>query len=398
MADVRPNPDIQLSGFAGYTAPAPVTDGSRVSARFSRFGDLFTSLVDPDYNTMLDIDMFGGLESSSRQTMIGGQWGDIGPWPPVYALFTTGSGSGTPTAGEYQIATGTTSASTAMVNTASATTGEVFRLTSGAEYTFGCISRFADTGTANNVRRIGMFTVSGTTPQDGYAFELNGTTFQIATYKAGVATTVASGSFSRNSTAPFTIDTNYHRYEITFHHSDIAFSIDGVVRHILSGIGISTPRTAATNLPINVSNINGAITTNVVMAVLCAWLTRKGSIRYTDIPYFPINKVVQYTTTQTSAVVLAPTSGRRLVITSAQIQVGGTTAGTMQLYFGSGSYGRGTSNTIFDGEWAPSATSKPGIILVSPPHGWKGLINDSLRVTTSAAINPLTVNVWGYEE
>jgi hypothetical protein len=49
---------------------------------------------------------------------------------------------------------------------------------------------------------------------------------------------------------------------------------------------------------------------------------------------------------------------------------------------------------IFDGEFAPSATSKPGVVMQGPFISATN--GDDILVTTSAAINPLTVTVWYY--
>jgi hypothetical protein len=112
-----------------------------------------------------------------------------------------------------------------------------------------------------------------------------------------------------------------------------------------------------------------------------------------------LTETAQYTTTQTGVALVTPTSGKRLVVVAYQIQVGGTTAGTMQLWFESANadttYTRGTDHAIFDGEFAPSATLKPGVVQSGL---WIGQgVDFDLRVTDSAAINPLTVTVWYYE-
>lgn len=116
-------------------------------------------------------------------------------------------------------------------------------------------------------------------------------------------------------------------------------------------------------------------------------------------PYTMTGKTAQYTTTQTGVALWTPTSGKRLVIQNYQIQVGGTTAGTMQLWFGASAdttYSRGTDLALFDGEFAPSATLKPGV--VQSGGMWiASAVDHILRVTDSAAINPLTVTIWGYE-
>lgn len=110
------------------------------------------------------------------------------------------------------------------------------------------------------------------------------------------------------------------------------------------------------------------------------------------------NKVVQTTTTQTGSDVWTPASGKKICITSYQIQAGGTTAGTIQVWFGANAdttYTRGTDLAIFDGEFAPSATLKPGVV---QSGCWPSQTADhEVHLTTSAAINPLTVNLWGYE-
>jgi len=140
--------------------------------------------------------------------------------------------------------------------------------------------------------------------------------------------------------------------------------------------------------------------------VVNVWANRSGALVTAQLPhlgrvgdpYTHTAKTVQYTSTQTGAAVWTPGSGKKLVITAFQIQAGGTTAGTMQLWFGASgdtSYTRGTDLAIFDGEFAPSTTLKPGVVQTGL---WIASAADHvLRVTDSAAINPLTVTVWGYE-
>jgi len=112
-----------------------------------------------------------------------------------------------------------------------------------------------------------------------------------------------------------------------------------------------------------------------------------------------LNKVAQYTTTQTGTALWTPASGKRIVVTILQIQAGGTTAGTVQVWYGASgdtTYTRGTDYALFDGEFAPSSTLKPGVIMM-PGVFLADAADRVLRVTDSAAINPLTVNAWGYE-
>lgn len=112
-----------------------------------------------------------------------------------------------------------------------------------------------------------------------------------------------------------------------------------------------------------------------------------------------VKKTVTATTAQTGTAVITPTSGKTLTITYIQIQIGGTTAGTVQVWFGASgdtTYTIGTDPAIFDGEFAPSATLKPGFT-ASFAEGWtSGTANDLLRYTTSAAMT-ITITAWGYE-
>ncbi|GEM_PF-2425874 len=111
------------------------------------------------------------------------------------------------------------------------------------------------------------------------------------------------------------------------------------------------------------------------------------------------NRTAQYATAQTGVALWTPAAGRAVVITSMQIQVGGTTAGTLQVWFGGAAdttYTRGTDFPIFDGEFAPSATNRPGVY-VTFPVPVRGTTDFVLRVTSTGPLNPLTVSVWGFE-
>jgi hypothetical protein len=106
----------------------------------------------------------------------------------------------------------------------------------------------------------------------------------------------------------------------------------------------------------------------------------------------------QYATAQTGTALWTPASGRAVVVTSMHIQSGGTTAGTCIVWFGASgdtTYTRGTDPAIFDGEWAPSATNKPGIAMAFPTP-IRGTADHILRVTTTNA-QTVTITVWGYE-
>jgi hypothetical protein len=111
-----------------------------------------------------------------------------------------------------------------------------------------------------------------------------------------------------------------------------------------------------------------------------------------------VNKTVTQTTAQTGLAVWTPAAGKAVVITSLQIQSYGATAGTAIVWFGGSAdttYTRGTDFPIFDGEFAPSATNKPGVY-VTFPTPVRGTADFVLRLTTTNA-QSITVSVWGYE-
>jgi len=109
-------------------------------------------------------------------------------------------------------------------------------------------------------------------------------------------------------------------------------------------------------------------------------------------------KCATYVAAQTGTALWTPAAGRAVCVTAIQIQSYGTTAGTCIVWFGGSAdttYTRGTDAAVFDGEFAPSATSKPGVYIAHQVHP-RGAADFVLRVTTTNA-QSVTVNVWGYE-
>lgn len=139
---------------------------------------------------------------------------------------------------------------------------------------FNSAVRFNDTGSAGNIRRIGVFTVSGITPQNGFYFELNGTDFRAVHANAGATTATASGSWSEVATAPFTLDTNYHSLEIRYTANTALFYVDNVLRHRVSGTNAAI--TATLNFPITINSVNTSGATNRLIAVRNCGIGRFG--------------------------------------------------------------------------------------------------------------------------
>ena len=131
------------------------------------------------------------------------------------------------------------------------------------------------------------------------------------------------------------------------------------------------------------------------------WTNRNGAQMVSTAPHIGLNsdpwnlvhEAAQYTSAQTSTVLVAGGASEKVVVTKVQIQSYGTTAGTCILYFGTGAYSRGTNRAIFDGEFAPSATLKPGVIMDGPFIA--GTNGDDVLVTTTNA-QSVTISIWFY--
>jgi hypothetical protein len=115
--------------------------------------------------------------------------------------------------------------------------------------------------------------------------------------------------------------------------------------------------------------------------------------------YTPVHKDFTATTAQTGAAIWTPASGKKFVVTDITITTGGTTSGEVNLWQGASgdtTYTVNTDPTIFRGEFAPSANSKPGAIKQFRTPYVSTTADHILRITTSAAIT-VYVQVEGYE-
>jgi hypothetical protein len=105
------------------------------------------------------------------------------------------------------------------------------------------------------------------------------------------------------------------------------------------------------------------------------------------------------TTTATGALFLPATAGKRIAVTDLTITAGGTTAGVVTIYEAAAAgtiYTQNTSPAIFRGEFAPSTTSRPGVVKTFNVPYTSNTIGGVLMVSSSAAINPLYVQMNGY--
>jgi hypothetical protein len=116
-------------------------------------------------------------------------------------------------------------------------------------------------------------------------------------------------------------------------------------------------------------------------------------------PAMQVHKGVNYTTTQTGAVIWDPTAGMRIAITSIVIGSYGTTAARLILWFGDNAdtaYTAGTDQLVLAASYAPSSTSKPGTVFTPAVPIFCTTANRELHVTTDAGLS-VDIAVEGYE-
>lgn len=119
-----------------------------------------------------------------------------------------------------------------------------------------------------------------------------------------------------------------------------------------------------------------------------------GDVDVLSLPALTVDKGIQwshysneYTTTQTSTDLVALSGSTKFYIGRLTIGTGGTTAGLVTVYFGTGAYSAGTSKTVFRGNFAPSSTVYPGVVIGNGSAPFCiSAAGDALKITTSAGI------------
>ena len=129
-----------------------------------------------------------------------------------------------------------------------------------------------DSAIANNTRIWGMF--DGT---DGAWFELTGTTMNIVT-KAWASSAIKVPTASWNVDTSFTMDTNFHWYEIRCWYESYHFYIDWNLVHEISISGSATLPSNTLTLPVYLQNINSGNTTTKDMSFVLASIYRLGKL------------------------------------------------------------------------------------------------------------------------
>ncbi len=259
---------VKVGGKANAVAPSPVASGQRVDAWNDTYGRRVVSDFDPELALATGITSYRERIVSPRYTILSDSIAD--GMATFWTQTNANGGSTVVSAGEGSVQSGTSATGSAQVSSTipAYLPGQSAWLLSAA--------RFGDTGSVGNTRRLGAFTVSGIVPQDGFYFELaSDSTLNAVTVKAGTATSVASTSWSRVGISPFTLDVNYHLWEIRWTANRADFYIDSVLRH--SATVTNSAITSTLNFPMTLQSISTSGSTNRALVVRNIGLGRFGT-------------------------------------------------------------------------------------------------------------------------
>lgn len=177
------------------------------------------------------ITQMGQLKVVELHRLAGGVFNDAILDSNFYSNAVSANGTATVSNGLLTLSTTTDSGSSVAVSTV----GLARYIGANSNY-LRAVARFGDTGKANNVRRICAIDTLAS-PQNGYCYQISGTTFSVVSYFDGTPTTVNSGSFNGNGSETgvrWPIDTSFHTFEIYFTARKILFAIDDEPIHTIT--------------------------------------------------------------------------------------------------------------------------------------------------------------------
>lgn len=224
------------------------------------------TIVDSETLKALEITPLREVKTIEPTRLVGVSFGGTTKDTNFWSETVTGSGA-VSQAGQATLTTGVTANST--VKYASV---RIARFIPSSVCQFRAIARFTTAGTTNNLRRIGCYDAN-----EGFFFQLNGTTFSVGARKSAADTLVNSGSFNGNLGAVYTLNTSPHRFIIVYSNLSAQFFIDDKLIHTISSS--TDPSTNTLNFPITMENNNsGGGTTAVTFDVRVASITRLGQL------------------------------------------------------------------------------------------------------------------------
>jgi len=187
-----------------------------------------------------------------------------------WTISTGTGGAASIIAGELILDTGTTAN-----NATEITSVRTARFSGLAPNKIRIVVQLPDTGVANNSRHWGMGVFNGSIITSGAVFQMNGTNFELVTYKAGVAAPITNGTFNGQYGTTFNPGLASHFYEIIYQPRQVIWLADNKIIHTLSAA--STTWTDEYHLPIHMGCENsGGLAQSVTMKSRIATVARFG--------------------------------------------------------------------------------------------------------------------------
>ena len=279
------------------------------------------------------------LASSPVYRMVGTSFTGSTKDPNFWTDGSLRDGTVTQDGGEVELETNTTANGLALYQSVRKS-----RFVAGSAQYFNGGFNFVTAGTADNTRRIGAYTLDGSLDvEDGFYFQLAGTTFSIGYARAGTPTLVNSGSFNGNYGVNFvpTADT-YYKFAIEFTPLGAFWYVNGKLLHKISQAHMADTLT----LPITLENENtGDSTTDVTLDCIGTYIARQGEL-YTN----PTSKymsgtgvtVCKYGAGTLKGIVISA------IVNGADINIYDGTAITDTLIWASGNQGARTEPLVID--------------------------------------------------
>ena len=163
----------------------------------------------------------GGLMIAPLYRLVGTNFDGAVKDTNFWSETVTGTGAAAQN-GEVVLSTGSTADSTAQYNSVRRA-----RFVVGSALTWLGDFKFKTAGTADNIRRCGAYD-----DNEGFFFELDGTTFSIGARKATADTLVSTGSFNGDMGTDFSVGTSsYYRLEIEWTPLSTFWYVNGQLLH-----------------------------------------------------------------------------------------------------------------------------------------------------------------------
>ena len=258
-------------------------------------------------------------------------------------------------------------------------------------------------GTSENITVPGVQAVGV-----GPGFNIRANPANLGTAVNSVSTVLTEGASSMlitigtTTTGTFVVEatgdgTNWGTPEVFDTTNDVWVSSSGLTPTVGLNLQVLSGNFRAVRLR-TATTLGATVAHNITMSMAQSYL---GGMDTGAAPHnfgYPLFHVDTTTSaTQTTVTLITPPAGRRFAVTDITVAAGGTTAGVVTIYDANNvAFAQGTTPAILRVELAPSTTSRPGVTKNFNVPYFSAAVGNRVMITTSAAINPLYVQINGY--